>query len=535
MTMELAKLPRAGLPENRTAVDAPVTDVTITEDQADVARKIPVTWEKGMHHFFITPVTPYLVDSTLWAEVLPSADMPSPHIGSARVVRWSLADIPLTGEDETTFRGLLATLGEKINELSERKARLALLRGSLARGLPPAAQSVIEEVVASGAEPESYQELLGRVLATLESLSREEQAIVSLGMGYEKELISLRRDWLEKTSQELHVTWLAGILVTIEAKEGGQGTLRCGYQVPCAQWRPQHEAHLISESRVLLVTNAVVWQNTGEDWNGVTLTLSTAKPSAGMDALLPREDIVKLREKTKEERSRIKVETRDQAIQTTGVGAAEAEEPPLPADGGETQLYRIGEKVTVPATGRPCYIRISGQEMDGQAALMATPELDSHVFLVSQVKNASERPLLAGPVTLHRMGAYVGTGQLEFTGSNEMFHLWWGSEDLIRIERFADRKEEEATLIAPRKITTTITLLVRNLSGDPQEFTIRERVPVSELEQIRVKIREMPPEATAPDSNGFLAIHASVGPREEKKYRVSFLMEVDKEVDFAGL
>ena len=50
--------------------------------------------------------------------------------------------------------------------------------------------------------------------------------------------------------------------------------------MPCALWRPAYRATLAADrDSVPLETDAFVWQDTGEDWDGVRLSLSTARPT----------------------------------------------------------------------------------------------------------------------------------------------------------------------------------------------------------------------------------------------------------------
>jgi hypothetical protein len=66
--------------------------------------------------------------------------------------------------------------------------------------------------------------------------------------------------------------------VDIELTGTGTATLRLEYQVAAARWAPSYVARLDgSETRFEL--RAIVAQDSGEDWNGVALRLSTAEPA----------------------------------------------------------------------------------------------------------------------------------------------------------------------------------------------------------------------------------------------------------------
>src|SRR5215831_11085224 len=67
------------------------------------------------------------------------------------------------------------------------------------------------------------------------------------------------------------------ITVGVASERGGSA--RVSYQVNGAGWRPAYRASLDSNaSKVELLRQGVVQQNTGEDWTGVKLKLSTGQP-----------------------------------------------------------------------------------------------------------------------------------------------------------------------------------------------------------------------------------------------------------------
>lgn len=65
--------------------------------------------------------------------------------------------------------------------------------------------------------------------------------------------------------------------VELELSGTGDVTIRLEYQVAAARWAPSYVARIDGE-RADVQLRAVVAQQTGEDWNGVALRLSTAEP-----------------------------------------------------------------------------------------------------------------------------------------------------------------------------------------------------------------------------------------------------------------
>ena len=73
------------------------------------------------------------------------------------------------------------------------------------------------------------------------------------------------------------------VAVEVEAEKGGALDLAVSYVVRGAGWTPIWDARLDPErSRMELSFLGSVWQRSGEDWQGVTLAVSTAQPSRGL-------------------------------------------------------------------------------------------------------------------------------------------------------------------------------------------------------------------------------------------------------------
>jgi len=74
--------------------------------------------------------------------------------------------------------------------------------------------------------------------------------------------------------------------VELEVEGSGAATLYLEYQVEAARWSPSYAARFEGE-RVTLEVRAMIAQDTGEDWTGVALRLSTAEPerSGGLPEL----------------------------------------------------------------------------------------------------------------------------------------------------------------------------------------------------------------------------------------------------------
>jgi len=168
------------------------------------------------------------------------------------------------------------------------------------------------------------------------------------------------------------------------------------------------------------------------------------------------------------------------------------------------------------------------QEFSCETAYVAASELSNRVYLRSR-QTAAARPILAGPVELYRDGGFIGRGFLDYTGGGAVFELYWGSDDFVLLERNVESSDKKAGTFSSRKKEFQVSILVQNLRNETIEFSLKERIPVSELEQVTVEIIE-PAKQPAPDEDGMLIFPVQVEAKGETKIQYSYRMLLDKNV-----
>jgi uncharacterized protein (TIGR02231 family) len=302
--------------------------------------------------------------------------------------------------------------------------------------------------------------------------------------------------------------------------------LRVGALLPCALWRPSHDAHLM-EGKVAWETFATVWQHTGEDWRDVELILSTARPSAG--AQLPRldEDRLTLRAKTAQERKVIQVEHRQEAVSRQDLkGGA-----PGVYDGGVARTFKPAGRVTIPSDGRPHRVAVGGFEAPASSELVSFPELAPRVYLRASFKNTAGHPLLAGPVTLMHRGGCVGTGDVPYVGQGESLDVSFGSDDRFTVRHTRRRVEQEKLLRSD--VTHFVTEVELQHTGQGAErILVMLRVPVSEVAQLKVlpspahSTEGLPPA----DGDGLVKIPLRLNPGDTSTTRLAFHFDTSGDV-----
>ena len=514
----------------RLVLDAPVRRVTLLEDRAQVSRAGTTRLAPGSHRLEVPNVSAVIADRSVVARAPKGV-----RVDETRVVRqWRIgsaekpADAKQLSEEmaklgsEIRFRTMLLSLSQE--QLGSVDEAADLLIEGIGRELPFAKQF----------EPQWEQEL-----AALQKQARESEAGLRAAKLELRELVSkleAMRVRLAATGRIDHV-FASDLQLEVTVETGGDHELTIDYMVPCALWRPIHRATLL-DKEMRFECEGAVWQRTGEDWVDVDLSFSTARSTQRSEPPVMSDDWIHVQKK---QEKKTFVGVREQEIETTGEdqkpsGGSGGGSSDLPGvdDGGETRRLGAARKATIPSDGRLYRVPIFFFETPAEVDRIARPERSALVHLRSRQVNASKQPLLAGPLELLRQSGYVGRSEVEFVAPGEKFAIGWGGEESLRVKREHRTHRETAKLTGKQTITHTVDLFLSNLAETPATYRLEERIPVSEIEKVSIKIdeKETSPKAAA-DDQGIVGWTINLPPKGTQK--VTLVYEIVATSDVQGL
>ena len=326
----------------------------------------------------------------------------------------------------------------------------------------------------------------------------------------------LRQREIDRLSEDLHkkLGSLAPreaqrlkVSVHLTAAQQTEGTFRLRYRIQNAGWQPIYDARLgemgkDGKAPIELVRRADVAQSTTENWDGVALTLSTARPLGATAA----PDLFPMAIEGFEEGRRENYTAR---------AAGNAEPPALSEDleraddkdlrdrtlaqqkqamvavAGFQALYGIVGRVTVDNTGTAKKVRISTDRIVAKLSALAAPKLDPNAYLTAAFTLSGETPLLPGPVMLYREGVFMGEGALPMLSPGEESKLGFGADDLVKVKRIEVKRRtaEEGLLSTSNVDERAFDITVKNLHQAEIPITILDQMPYSTAGQITVDTR----------------------------------------------
>lgn len=339
----------------------------------------------------------------------------------------------------------------------------------------------------------------------------------------------------------------ARMLVTVHLAAPAEvsGTFRLKYRIAGAGWQPIYDARLTTPtndkgSRIELVRRAAVMQSTTEDWQNVTLTLSTARPIGATAApnIMPQ-----LIDGYDTGRAQNYARSRDAALEAPAPASeaiGELSAAPKKAKdedvmqmeaavevAGFQALYAIPGRVSVDNTGTSKNVRIGTTDIDAKLSARAVPKLDPNAYLTAAFLLPGETPLLPGAVMLYRDGVFMGQGQLPLLSPGEETRLGFGADDMIKVKRVEVKRQrgEEGLISTSNTDIRAYDVTVKNLHDFEIPVTVLDQMPYSTLEDITI---ETLPGMSAPSfkdfekKRGVLAWNFDLVPKAEKVLKHGF-------------
>jgi uncharacterized protein (TIGR02231 family) len=505
-----------------TALTLPIRDVVVLEDRAHVTRRGEVEVPAGAGRLIVRGVAPVIVDKSIGVR-LSDERVSALH---ARVVRTPVFE--RTEEIDDEVRRMRARL-EQIESRQRRQSRDAYDTDRiLVALLDESAEDAAWGRPLNVERQRSYEELVRRSRALAETLARVHVEIEELRRALDRKLARRRAE------ERPDLGMRADLEIEVEAREAAACEVTVTYVVANACWRPRHRAVLDDDKRVVrLETEGVVWQNTGEDWADTSLALSTERASLGTEIPKLETDKVHTRKK-----GALVVETRQEKIERAGLGAQPGagrvetiEEMPGIEDGGEAQHLRSPDAVTVPSDGRPHAIPLSTLESEAELELVIAAELVVAAVTRTTFANVAARPLLAGPVDLVRRGGASGRTTVGFIAPGERVAIGWGPEPAIAVHREVEPLKDETSLLGSWTTQAhDVRVTVANLGDRPRTVVVQERVPVSEIDKVKIDVvQKETTDGKDADAAGILTWKLELSPRAQKtiKLRVSTKRHAD--------
>ena len=365
---------------------------------------------------------------------------------------------------------------------------------------------------------------------------------------------------LEKLRNELNQMQGGGrrqlytAVVELEVTQAGELTVELTYVVSKAGWKPLYDVRLLEEDgqQTLEVGYlAQVTQRTGEDWDGVALTLSTARPA--LAETLPELDPWYVGPIIEVARPQARMKAGMMApaapapmmdkmmAMTTGAELEAKEEKAEVAlatvdTSGAAVTYQVSGAVTIPADGAPHKVAVARIDLEPELDYVTAPKLVEAVYRRAQVTNDSPYTLLPGLANLFAGDEFIGATEFELVAPQGEIELYLGPDDRIKVERELKRREVDKKLIGDkRRLHYAYEITLENLLPTEAKVTLHDQIPVSRHEDVKVKLSSSEPEPKEQSKLNLLDWEFELDSSEKRVVGFGFTVEYPRAMRLTGL
>jgi uncharacterized protein (TIGR02231 family) len=338
--------------------------------------------------------------------------------------------------------------------------------------------------------------------------------------------------------------------VSLEVSREGSLTLDLSAVTPQAGWEPSYDVRLAADGTSAGLTfRALVRQQTGEDWNGVELNLSTARPAAGgappelypwrvsfyrpMPMAAPVYGAAP-------RISKMASRTMDEAVQLGTIEPKQEEAPAeyLTAEASSEQTsvsFHIPRPVDIPSDNSQHANVVAMEQLPVSLEFLAIPKLSPLVFLRSEIINRAGYPLLPGRVNIFTGSTYTGSAQLKKVAAGEKFDLFFGSDDQVTVKREELKQHKEAGLFGANRMSYLYRIEVSNLRAADQTVTVRDQLPLAGDAEIKVTLDEPSIKPDEIREDGRLTWRLPLKAGEKRELTFGIVVEYPKGREITGL
>jgi uncharacterized protein (TIGR02231 family) len=295
-----------------------------------------------------------------------------------------------------------------------------------------------------------------------------------------------------------------------------------------AGWTPSYDVRYSgTNSPLILDYKAEIYQDTGEDWNRVSLAISSGQHQRGNTVPDISTEYVDFQQEDRALDMGAQLRLREEVVVTA------APVPPTPGEAVriDEQIrfsYAIQEPHSIPSGDR-AVLPFHREETAVDVHHITVPKLNSGAFLVAEIKDWESLHLIDGEANLFMYGSFTGKSRITTGVFEESLRLSLGQNDFILAERNRFREVTSRNFFGNRtRENHGWEIVLRNTGNEPVSVTVKDQIPVSRLSEISVELTERSG-ATFNENRGILEWEVDLQPGQTHTIPFSYRIEFPRD------
>ena len=486
-------------------VDSKIEKITVYSDRAMITRTASIALEAGEQSLLFHNI-PYEIDvNSVRVQGSGDAVLKDIKIKTAYFSEVQGEDVKKLYDRKKAIEDSLKEVTDKLNEAKNEKKFI--------EGISLKLTSTTEKSGPVELSPDKWENIVKFYRTRHEALDKEIRETGKSLQQVQNQLnqinneIAHLQERQNKSKYDIHVL--------VQMKSRGKLILNLSYLIYNTGWRPTYDMRVSTEEHKLNIAyNAVVWQNTAENWDNVGLELSTARPNVGgqhpelspwrISRYVPV--YPKAAPSRGYEGAEIKKEAMKQMMNVMpserdeySAGAeAEAPAPEITSEnaGVSSQttsvVFQIPGRHDIPGNNEEHKVTVMLKEFDVNFRYSTVPKLTPFAYLKAKAINQTEYPMLQGSTNIFLDNNFVANARLQNVAPGEEFWTFLGIDEGIKVEHKLLKKDVsgEGVFSKVNKVTYDYLIQLTSNKKHEEEIVVWDQIPIAESQDIKVEMIE---------------------------------------------
>ncbi|HCC69945.1 MAG TPA: hypothetical protein DEQ09_02150 [Bacteroidales bacterium] len=473
--------------QDYTDIESRITKVTIFPDRAQVNREATLKIADGKKEFRIPGLSPGAIHQSLQVNgqgdfMILSVNIQKNYLDNTdeseelKKMRSRIEELKRKIEDEKT----------DINILKEKEAFLTANR-----------------VVSGKNENISAQELASITelyISSIESIRKGslEKSRLIKKLENEKQKLERQLNGILQSSRQPS----NDIIISVSAERQVSAKLLISYLVSGAGWYPSYDIRVKNiADDVSFCYKANVFQNTGNGWDNVLLSFSSANPSASgvIPVLTPyylnffTPSIVRERSISAAVASKKAKPIEESEIMLGDYEMPDASAPPVTIKRTQTAFsFDVSIPQDVKPDGRIKTIDLQHLETGAIFKYISVPKIMEKAFLSADIPDWESLNLLNGDANIYFGNTFTGNTMINTEQLPDTLNIGLGIDNNVSVERIIRKEFTSTKTLGTNRIETrSFKINLKNNKSRAIDIDIYDQLPVSQNKDIEVDAKEL--------------------------------------------
>lgn len=501
-----------------------IKKVRLYIDRAEIFRQVSIQLPIGSSNIVVGPLPNSVIADSI--RISPETDSPIQigHFSIQKTYQTQFLDDSIQKQEARVnrFRLKLNSIKDELVNLEHQLNYIENLSGeknrpNVAPG-PAYWDSILEFKATRGKiKRDQHRETFVRFQIAEKELTVEEKELADMKVG---------------TKKEAHY-----IHASLRSMQSIASHLDISYQVRNTSWKPAYRLRTDTRKKSTVFEYiGQISQKTGEDWENISLELTTSRPSLGTTPPKLRPWVIDYPSKVfpaVAETFSLKGNRRQMAHQQDSVSVMSAKV----VQSGVSFTYQVPEKQTIMTGTNNYHSLIFSDRFDAELIYTAIPKNVQSVFLKAKTQNSSPYHLLPGLIKNFVDGSFVGKSRIKNTAPGQKMEMGLGLDESVKVERKLIKKEggEGGIFNQTEKQRYIFEISLENFKDIPIQIELKDQLPLSYQEEIKVQVNQIKPEPDNTDKQNFLTWKINLAPKEKKMITLDFQVEYPEGKTVRGL